>query len=228
MAWLEIEYHYKHHIINKLSDQQFKTFIKLFKINQSKAEFIITKKYYNLFDSLLICQYEIKYMRKIDRLTKLTNIYYIQKLLLHINIGILNLVNEKNIKLLLKFIDYKTLFENRLVPINWGPGNHESIDINIEKHYCKHILSSEGFCWKEIISDLSLKSYRDYAINSFYSMSKVIVHTDGSRVYLSGFVGNIFIIGRFHGDSFGLSSCYYVESGEKPGRMSGLCFNLNF
>lgn len=115
-------------------------------------------------------------------------------------------------------------FIQKKIKIEWGPGNHSDITNNIAMHYKKHVLSEEGKYWNHI----SLTEYENYPINHFYDLKDVCVHTNGRRTYLSGFHNNIFIIGRYHNDIFGISSCYYVENSRKPCRYKNLCFELSF
>ena len=56
-------------------------------------------------------------------------------------------------------------------------------------------------------------------------MKDIVVSSNGKCTYYSGFVGNIFIVGRYEGDKFGISSCYYVVDGEKPGRYVDKCIS---
>ena len=131
-----------------------------------------------------------------------------------------------NIESLIQTI-IKDIENNFNFNIKWGPGNHKNIAININEHFKKHVLSEEGKYWFKILDKIDYTSYQKYAIDSFYKMKKVIIHTNGVDVYLSGFYGNIFIIGRYDNNIFGISSCYYVESGEKLGRYKGLCLQLS-
>ena len=50
--------------------------------------------------------------------------------------------------------------------------------------------------------------YRDFAIDHSRVMNSVVVHSNGTRVFISGASGDAFIIGRFEGAQLGISSCY--------------------
>ena len=121
------------------------------------------------------------------------------------------------------------LWDENKINIGWWACNHGNVIKNIEEHFIKHVyhvLSCEGVYWKSLLDEISCDSYKKYTIDVFYKMKNVIVHTDGINVYLSGFYDNVFIISRYHDDIFGISSCYYVENGEKNGRYKGICFEL--
>lgn len=139
------------------------------------------------------------------------------------------LITSHNQSDLIRFMEMKDLFENRQVPIQWGPGNHGCPELNLYKHWEKHIETdpTEQSKWSVILDDLTVESYGNYAIKSFYQMSDVIVHTNGKFVYLSGFVGSVFVVGRLDKGVFGISSAYVAET-DKCGRHNGKCFVLNF
>jgi hypothetical protein len=73
---------------------------------------------------------------------------------------------------------------------------------------------------------LGLNGYNQYGVGLFYYMRDVIVHTNGRGTYISGFFNNVFIVGRYQDDVFGISSCYHVNSGIKEGRLKDKCFDL--
>ena len=190
-------------------------------------------------------------MYTVSELIKLNKIVLNNKLSLELVIKIFDRfktinITEYNVNKLSLYLRDINKF-NKL-NIKWGPGNHKSITNNINEHFNKHVLSEEGEHWHKILNKMnckstnsanknccildkgnlkvSLKSYEKYAIDSFNKMKNVIIHTDGVNVHLSGFYNNIFIIGRYDNETFGISSCYYVETGEKSGRYKGLCLKL--
>lgn len=135
-------------------------------------------------------------------------------------------VTKHNVKYLQRFSEEVHLLLNG--DVGWGSGNHGSAEENIKEHFNKHVLCSiEGIFWgKQGI--ISADDYAAYAVKMFRCMERVLVHTNGSGVYLSGFADKVFIVGRYDGQyQFGISSCYYVEEGNKPGRESGLCFSVD-
>jgi hypothetical protein len=110
--------------------------------------------------------------------------------------------------------------------VGWGPGNHNDITTNVLEHYKKHIVdnSDERQQWEKIIGHVpSLEEYRDYP--RYDVLERVVVHSNGQWLYVSGFMpdGHIFVVCRYHNSTLGISSCYYVESGEKEGRYRDRC-----
>lgn len=180
----------------------------------------MTHKLYNLLDYPNL-NYAKKELVKISKLLKFMTAKDLLFLLNHIkNIF---LITEKNWKDLLKFARNKESFFEKKVVIKWGNGNHKDPYINLIEHYKKHVkCETEGVYWEGI----GLEEYRDFPLLHFYEMENVFVHSHGGFVHLSGFYGNVFIVGRYEGNEFGISSCYYVESGRKEGRESGKCIEF--
>jgi hypothetical protein len=220
VAWVNKDHRYKHHLFLKLSSLQISQFILIFHKNKSLAEYILLHKLYRILDDRIDFEkYEFQELKKMNDLIQCIPIP--QLVLLYDNSKNINKNNYGN---LLKFIYDKQNFINQKIPIVWGPGNYKDIKTNIEEHYKKHVLcESEGQYWLQILDGMT---YEQYAIDSFYKMSHIIVHSNGKCVYLSGFYGNIFIIGRYDKDVFGISSCYYVPGGEKNGRKNDMCFKI--
>lgn len=163
-------------------------------------------------------------------LHKLNKLILKNKISLDVIIKLFNKFNTENIteynaaKLLLYLRDLDRILRSN---IKWGSGNNNDVNQNIINHFKKHVLCpNEGQYWIKILDEMNYNSYEKYAINSFSKMKKVLIHTDGVDVYLSGFHDNIFIVGRYDNDIFTISSCYYVKSGEKLGRYKGLCLQL--
>lgn len=199
----------------------------------SQIEYILSHKLYNLLGDLKtiesIRQYSNNDIQKIHTLSQQVSLDTLFKILSKMDIQRLS---KHNLDPVLEFVRHEDEFINRKVNVVWGPGNHNDINTNIEEHYKKHVLSDEGVYWESLLSntdcETSCESYKNYAINSFYKMKNVIVHSNGRNAHISGFYGNVFIIGRYHDGVFGISSCYYVENGEKNGRLNNLCFKLDF
>jgi len=223
VAWLNKDQKYKCHLISKLTDLQYHNFLILFVKNKTQTEYILFKKLYILFDSCNLGVYEEKEIIKLNEIAKNISLESTVELFDRINYQNINTHNAKKILLYLRD---ENNFKKNKINIGWGPGNHGDPITNIEEHFIKHVLSEEGMHWKLLLDKISCDSYKKYAIDAFYKMKNVIVHTDGTNVYLSGFYENVFIIGRYHNDIFGISSCYYVENGEKNGRYKGICFKL--
>lgn len=222
-SWLKINQQHKHNLITKLTSTQYNNFIYQFFTNRDQTVQILFKKLYSLFEYNKLKSYSN------HELIKLNKLVLNSKLSLDIVITIFNKFNtinvtERNINKLALYL--KDIDKFKSLNVKWGPGNHKNVINNINEHFNKHLLSEEGKHWNKILSNIDCKSYEKYAIDSFHKMKNVIIHTDGVNVHLSGFHNNVFIIGRYHNDIFGISSCYYVETGEKSGRYKGLCMNL--
>lgn len=244
VAWLNDTFKYKINILSKLSLLQIKNLLILFCENRAQIEYIVTHKLYGLLDMSNSCdllkQYKNSDLIKIYKLSQIINLQTILKMIIKIDI---QRITKHNVKSILKYVDDANNFINKKVTIEWGPGNHGDTNTNINEHYKKHVLSeTENQYWSLLVknssqssqssqsnlSTLDCKSYENYAIESFYKMKNVMIHSNGKGVYMSGFYGNVFIIGRYHNSVFGISSCYYVENGEKNGRLKDLCFSINF
>lgn len=74
----------------------------------------------------------------------------------------------------------------------------------------------------------ALKPYRDVAIETSRVLNRVIIQSNGEKVFLSGASGNIFIIGRFEGTELGISSCYWAPDIENKlrGARSNICWEV--
>jgi hypothetical protein len=109
----------------------------------------------------------------------------------------------------------------------WGPGNNGDPELNIINHHNKHVLNS-GFThhsenysthpenyyedWRQHLDTLDVKSYKNFALEKSKHMINRTVHSNGSRVYLSGTYKNVLIIGRLdEDDQLGISSCYIIH-----------------
>ncbi len=224
-AWLETNKHYKSNLINKLTLQQYNNFLQLFFENKIQTEQLLFKKLFNLFDSNNLGTYNYKQLIKLNNIANHVGLEDAIRLFNKINYQKINKYNAKN---LLLYLNDEDKFKCGKINIDWGPGNHGNINNNIAQHFIKHVLSEEGEYWKTLLTEINYDNYKKYAIDAFYKMKNVIVHSNGFDVYMSGFYGNIFIIGRYHKWVFGISSCYYVESGEKHGRFNNYCFGIDF
>jgi len=226
VAHVRIDQKHKYHLLTKLTYTQYYNFLELFNKNKEQAEYILFKKLYKLFDTNDLDEYKEKELIKLYKITEIITLTYAIQLFRKINYQNLTVHNAKK---LLLFLRDENDFKTNKLNVEWGPGNNNNNSDNIKNHFNKHVLSNdEGTYWKTILSEINYDTYANFAINVFYKMINVIVHTDGTKVYLSGFYGNVFIVGRYHNDTFGISSCYYVENGEKNGRYNGICFELKF
>ena len=221
-AWLNTNFYYKLNLIKKLSYIQYQQFLNLFFINVHYSEYILIKKLYLLLDAPYL-----NYTKKeLLKLNKIATFMSLKSTLLLFNKMNHNQITTHNAKELFLYLKDEPKFKKHKIPIDWGPGNHGDKYKNIINHYNKHCLSEEGVYWKKILNEVTINNYQQYAIDHFYKMTKVMVHTDGKHVHLSGFYGSVFIIGRYNEDIFGISSCYYVENGDKYGRYNGQCFKI--
>jgi hypothetical protein len=229
VSWKSDNYKYKEHILSKLSLLQNKNLIISFHKNRTQIEYILSQKFYSLLDDIvmldLIGKYKNSEISKIYNLSQYVPLPIVIKLF---NKSKTERINKHNVISVLEYIDNENNFINKKVKIAWGPGNHGDIKTNIDEHYKKHILSDERKHWLKILPNLERRSYKKYAIESFYKMTNVMVHSNGNCVHMSGFYGNVFIVGRYHEGVYGISSCYYVDNGEKTGRVKDLCFEIKF
>jgi len=204
--------------MSKLTSKQYSNFISQFFINKEQTIHILFKKFNVLFNVNKLKSYRISELIKLNKITVKSKLLLDDVISLFDKFNIVN-ITEYNANKLLLYLGNK-------INVKWGPGNHKNITNNINQHFDKHVLSEEGKYWVKLLDKIDCKSYEQYAIDSFHKMKNIIIHTDGINVYLSGFYNNIFIIGRYHDNIFGISSCYYVKSGEKLGRYKGLCLQL--
>jgi len=218
-VWLKTDNQYKYNLISKLTSKQYSNFISQFFTNKEQTTDILFKKFNVLFNVNKLNAYRISELNKLNKITVKSKLSLDDVIRLFDKFNITNITEYNASKLLL-------YLRNEINDVKWGPGNHKNITDNINQHFNKHVLSEEGKYWVKLLDKIDCKSYEQYAINSFDKMKNIIIHTDGINVYLSGFYNNIFIIGRYHDNIFGISSCYYVKSGEKLGRYKGLCLQL--
>lgn len=146
----------------------------------------------------------------------------------------LQIITPRNINDLYKYVVAREQFASGQMPIQWGPGNNRDPYKNAILHSQKHaqyntsdvnkIWANEYLEWQQILFDDV--AYETYPIVNFYKMRDVMVHTNGRGTYLSGFHNNVFIVGRWDGDVFGISSCYYVPGGRKLGREINKAFDI--
>lgn len=110
----------------------------------------------------------------------------------------------------------------------WGTGNCQTIRRNITNHYHKHIIE-DG--WDSHLQTKNITSYKQFAINNSRYMTYSMVHTNGTKVYLSGLYKNILIIGRLDkNNELGISSCYIVKNENLKSKMkifnNNKCFDI--
>lgn len=177
---------------------------------------------FRLFDCNDLDKYECDQLKKLNDMIKHIDVSIMTMLFDKINYQKINMHNVKN---LLLFVRDENDFIRGKKIIEWGRGNYKSVEENIKKHYEKHVLNEdEGIYWGNVDCD----DYEKYAIDNFYKMENVIVHSNGRYVYLSGFYGDVFIVGRYDDGVFGISSCYHVDGGVKNGRYKDYCFGIDF
>ena len=217
-------------MLKNLTSTQYKNFISLFNENEELAIHIIKSKFEIALDlpikSLLLIKSEwvAKLKSLINDKISLIEILWIINQIDSSNIGNLTKYNIENIyQFFIQYLD----FSNKQIKIEWGKGNYDNVEKNLYEHYKKHVLSEdEHEIWKKILSNITKEEYQKYAINSFYEMQNIVLHTNGRQVYISGFKDKIFIVGKYENFIFTISSCYYVEIGEKNGRLKSAIFCL--
>ena len=229
VAWVYDLHKYKTVQLSALSSGQLEAFKPIFDQNKSAAVHILKKKLYEILD--LDLTFVLKMTTTLHKICSMLR-YGISS---QIVISVFNRVQSEsiknitthNIRQIYQFVCMEKDFTQGKIPIQWGPGNHTDQLTNLQAHFVKHVETDpERANWSGILSKPDLESYESYAVNLFYKMRDIIVHSNGRHVYLSGFCQNVFIVGRFDGETFGISSCYYVESGVKRGRESDMCFRL--
>jgi len=218
-AWLNIDKQYKYHLLSSLTTLQYENFIIQFHNNIKQTEYILFNKLYSLFDINDLKSYNNRELIKLHKISQKIGIYDAIKIFDKVILR--NNISYYNVNKLLLYLNDEDNFRNKTIDIKWGPGNHKNINDNVKYHYIKHVLSKD-----EQWDNISEEEYQQYAIDTFYKITNYLVHTDGKNVYLSGFYNNVFIIGRYHNNIFGISSCYYVKNGQKNGRYNGLCFKI--
>ena len=224
VAWVYENHKYKNSIMKNLSSKNIKGFIRLFNVNKCIAIYILTKRLFKLLQLPcdLILKYDTKDLCKVNMLLEFMSVDLLIAFLPRCN---LERITKHNIRDVIRYYnDYQQIMNTTS---QWGPGNHSNIDENITQHYIKHVLSDEGRYWESLLSDMSEESYKDYAQNMFKRMERVVIHSNGRQTYMSGFYGKVFIVGRYNEGVFGISSCYYVNNGEKPGRYIDTCINIH-
>jgi hypothetical protein len=113
----------------------------------------------------------------------------------------------------------------------WGPGNNKTPELNLSNHYKKHITKSNENWQKYMNGSISCNQYGEYAINTSRFMKKKIIHTNGTKVYLSGFGGfdgKVLIIGRLDNNRLGISSCYVVSDSNYTKKINNFKNNACF
>lgn len=227
-AWLTTNFQYKYRLINNLSDVQYNNFRKLLCLNLKQAEYILYKRLNLLFNFDNYSNLSTYSNKQLIKLYKISNHIGLENAVYVFNHASYDKISVNNVDKLSLYLKDKEQFEKKLIKVNWGPGNNKDIQLNINNHYTKHVLSLDENEYWNFLNVKDANTYKQFAIDAFYKMTNVIVHTDGRNMYLSGIYKHIFIIGRYDKDVFGISSCYYVNNGEKEGRYAGLCFNLSF
>lgn len=197
---------------------------RLFDFSRDLFEVILRRRLYSLLD----IPFELLNDRKISALNKIDSFLRSENITTDDMITVLtkcdlSKVTTYNISDVVKYLNDQPKWSKN--KIKWGAGNNSDVDSNIQQHYFKHVLSDEGKFWHKL-GVITLNDYLQYPLDNFGRMKKVLVHSNGVSTYLSGFVDHIFIIGRYDKNDFGISSCYYVESGEKPGRYSDMLFDV--
>jgi hypothetical protein len=226
VAWIYENHRYKNFLISALTEIHINIFMSLFNHDSDKAVFILVKRMWNLLN--LSLDFLKKYTkRELQRIYILSEYVSIEDLISVITFCYLDKVTKYNIKDIIRYLHEYNDFKNGNNIVEWGPGNHDDIETNVVEHYNKHILSDEGIHWKERLEEINMMAYKNYATTMFKKMDKIVIHSNGKLTYMSGFYDKIFIVGRYDKGVFGISSCYYVPSGEKLGRYIDECIKMS-
>jgi hypothetical protein len=197
--------------------------MELFNIDKEIAVYILVKRLWRLFQlsTKILVKYTVKDLHHINNILEVVPSNVLEPILPLCN---LDKINKHNIHDIIRYLnDYHDLTTRE---VEWGPGNHGDINNNIHQHYIKHVLSDEGYYWKLLLPAIDLVSYMRYAQMAFKRMERIVIHSNGKQTYMSGFFGKVFVVGRYNHGVFGISSCYYVSDGEKPGRYVDECLNI--
>lgn len=231
-AWLKNNTLYKTHLLSFLPSDKAESFLLLIVQSPEKILHILRKRLFVLFDRPeLLERYNCRQLSKIAGLSTIIPLANLATVLEKVD---LCKITKHNVKDLYKFVSNSLDFSEGRVRIVWGPGNNRYSSLNSVKHYRKHSEydGEESYCleylqWEKMDMN-DYPTYSEYALDSFYKMKDVLVHTNGRGVYLSGFHGNVFIVGRYNGDEYGISSCYYTDTPRKLGRELDAVFSLDF
>lgn len=224
------------HILSKLSTEHQTSFKELYRTNPDVA-IAVSKINVNLFN--LAFEFPLSDIKKIATLSKIIDQNKVVNILKSVtNPQIVTVSNVSNVS---AFFDLYSDFCSKKVKIEWGIGNHSTVESNINEHYKKHIDGNECEYWKSFLGEskalafdlerssnnVTLEMYTKFPLSNFYSMERIVLHSNGRDVHLSGFVDKFFIVGKFNSGVFSISSCYYVPSGEKKGRYATMLFYLD-
>lgn len=147
-----------------------------------------------------------------------------------LNFGVMEAVKfwkDLNIKLTLS--EYKNLTINPPDNIkSCFDGDKPIAGDRLKKFFIYHGLQNQPRL-TQFIKNQALNRYRDFAIDRSKFINNAIVHSNGTRVFISGSVEGIFIIGRFDNGQLGISSCYQPldMTGKLRGARSNMCWSLS-
>jgi len=244
--WINDNHIYKSKVIEDIPNEYIIVFID-YLMNSDNVQiplYILKKRIYMIFliPYKLLSNRSFQEIDKIYKFIKLANIT-IHDMILLLNKCNLDKITLYNVNDVLKYIkNYDSLISGK-TKIEWGPGNHGESDKNVLMHFIKHVITdkTEGELIKNILVNNNLSSnnndnvndyytmyqlYKNYPIMNFTKMEKITIHTNGKHTYMSGIYQNMFIVGRYTNDVFGISSCYYLFSGDKIGRHNTKCVDL--
>ena len=189
--------------------------------NKYIGELILRKRYYNLLEMTItsLDGYSIRELSKISRLLDRVSVNVLECVL---SVVPLVKLTKYNIIDLHKYVRDSKAYICGAICMSWGPGNNGNAIQNMIGHRVKH----ETELAEMLASGRTAEDYIAYTVDVFYYMRDVCVHTNGRGSYMSGFFDDMFIVGRYDGEQFGISSCYRVHTGIKEGRLKDLCFYM--
>lgn len=211
VAWSKTDHIRKSALVGNLTDRQRSDLAELIRVKTLLANSIMKKKLCNLIGLPidLLASYSLRQLNRLSGLVEACGYESIVCVLPHVK---LEKVTKYNVRDLCRYIRDLNAFKEGCIHVTWGPGNNGSPSENAIRHMRKHL------------TDAPLGVYIETPVQLFYYMRDVVVHSNGRGTYMSGFYDNLFIVGRYCGDAFGISSCYLVASGHKEGRLKDMCF----
>lgn len=224
VTWLYSHHKYKNILISPLTIFQQISFRSLFDMNSVCAIYIITKRLYRLL-RLPVDILRLYSCNELQRIYMLMEYTSQDNMLLLLKYCKLSKITKYNINDLIRIIADHEDITNGVISVKWGKGNYANIETNIKQHYIKHVLSEEGIYWKQVLPELTEYHYKFYTEKIFKRINKIVIHSNGRYVCLSGFYNNFFVVGKYEEGKFTISSCYYVVNGEKYGRYVDSCYH---
>lgn len=215
---------YKNILISLLPN--LNSFLSLFYRCETLAKYILIKKMYKLLELPVDILHKLS-VKEAQKTHMLTGYISPQDITLLLLCSEIDKVTKYNYKDIIRFIREYNDIRIGKINVSWGKGNHLNKVCNIYEHFNKHTKDNlEKIYWEQVLEVVTPTSYKLFTENIFKMLDKVVIHSNGRNTYMSGFYNNFFVVGRYHNNIFGISSCYYVEDGEKLGRYVDRCVKI--